>query len=155
VHAVGVALHLQEDEQSRSLRSAFMKFNQRFIAAIVAMLAAGATTSINAQNDQPTAAPADRAFMKKAAQANIAEIEAGKLAQSKASSNDIKQFGEKMQQDHGKVLDELQALAKSKGVALPTETDEKHKALAKKLAATSGKQFDQTYASNAGVADHK
>ena len=131
-----------------------MKRTKSIVTITAAVLTAGIATSLYAQNDQTTA-PADREFMKKAAQANIAEIEAGKLAQSKASSNDIKQFGEKMQQDHGKVLDELQTLAKSKGVALPTETDEKHKALAKRLAATSGKKFDEAYASNAGVADHK
>jgi putative membrane protein len=124
-----------------------------FIAA--AFFAANIVAAPYAQADQSKANAADQEFMKKAAQANLAEIEAGKLAASKATTDDVRQFGQKMQEDHSKVLDELQTLAKSKGVTLPGAPDEQHKALAKKLADTSGKDFDRTYATKAGVADHK
>jgi len=100
-------------------------------------------------------AEADEAFLKKAAQANLAEIEAGTLAQEKSTRSDIKQFGQKMVQDHSKTLQELQSLAKTKGVSLPDAPDEAHQALAKQLASASGKEFDAVYVKNAGVADHK
>lgn len=106
-----------------------------------------------AQND--SLPDADRDFLQKAAQANLAEIGAGKLAQQKATRNDIRQFGSKMEQDHGKTLAELKSLAEAKGVALPDEPDPPHQALATQLSRAEGKEFDRIYIGNAGVADHK
>ena len=120
--------------------------------ALFAMAFAG---SIYSQNDQAKLPDADRDFMQKAAQANLAEIETGKLAHSKSGRPDIKQFGAKMEQDHGKTLQELQAIAALKGVTLPAAPDEAHQAQAKQLASASGKDFDKSYVAHAGVADHK
>jgi putative membrane protein len=118
--------------------------------AVVSLLFAA-----SAYSQDSKLAAADQDFLKKAAQANIAEVEAGKLAQSKGSRPDIKQFGQKMEQDHGKTLQELQGLAKSKGVTLPDAPDAAHQAQAKRLATATGKDFDKAYVANAGVADHK
>ena len=107
-----------------------------------------------AQNDSASVSATDQDFMKKAAQANIAEIETGKLAQKRADSEEIRQLGATMQQEHGKVLDELLALAKSNGVSLLKTPDDEHKALAKTLAGASRRNFDRTCATAAGVADH-
>ena len=98
---------------------------------------------------------ADQRMMKDIAQANIAEIETGKLAQEKASKNEVKQFGKTMVDDHTKALGELQEIASKKGVDLPTEPDAKHKATATALKALSGETFDKQYMSMAGLSDHK
>jgi putative membrane protein len=111
--------------------------------------------SIYSQTDGPKLADADVDFMNKAAQANLAEMETGKLAQDRATRADIKQFGQKMQQAHGKTLQELQTLAKNKNVTLPEAPDEAHQALAKQLAAAPGTDFDKAYLAHAGLADHK
>jgi len=97
----------------------------------------------------------DRAFMAKAAQANMAEVETGKLAQEKSMNSEIKQFGQKMVEEHCKRLEELQALAKKKGETLPSSIDEPHQAQATALSRASGKEFDLMYVKDAGVADHK
>ena len=97
----------------------------------------------------------DRAFLTKAAQANMAEVQTGKLAQEKSQNGEIKQFGQKMVEDHGKTLKQLQALAKKKGETLPSSTDEAHQAQATALSRASGKEFDLMYVKDAGVADHK
>ena len=107
------------------------------------------------QNDSQKIAEADRDFLEKAAQANLAEIETGKLAQSKATQADVKQFGQQMEQDHGKTLKELQVLAKNRGIKLPDMPDEAHQAQAQQLARASGKAFERSYVAHAGVADHK
>ena len=120
--------------------------------AFISMAFAG---SLYSQNDHSKLADADRDFMQKAAQANLAEIETGKLAHAKASRPDIKNFGQKMEQDHGKTLQELQGIAAKKGITLPSEPDEAHKAQAKQLASATGKDFDKGYVAHAGVADHK
>ena len=97
----------------------------------------------------------DRAFLTKAAQANMAEVQTGKLAQEKSMNEEIKQFGQKMVEEHGKTLKELQALAKKKGETLPSSIDEPHQAQATALSRASGKEFDLMYVKDAGVGDHK
>jgi putative membrane protein len=98
---------------------------------------------------------ADQRMMRDIAQANIAEIETGKLAQEKASKDEVKQFGKTMVDDHTKALGELQEIASKKSVELPTEPDVKHKATATALKALNGDAFDKQYMSMAGVSDHQ
>ena len=97
----------------------------------------------------------DQKMMKDLAQANMAEIEAAKLAQQKSSSEDVKTFAQKMIDDHTKASDQLQQLAQAKGVTLPTDLDSKHKAEIKKLSALSGDKFDKKYMAQGGVSDHR
>ena len=44
--------------------------------------------------------PADKKFVEKAAQGGMAEVELGQLATQKASSDDVKKFGQRMVDDH-------------------------------------------------------
>jgi putative membrane protein len=88
------------------------------------------------------------------AQANIAEVEAGKLAVEKSSNADVKQFAQTMIDDHGKGLEETKKVADAKKVSLPTEPDAAHKKMAADLKKLSGAAFDKAYVSKAGVADH-
>jgi putative membrane protein len=97
----------------------------------------------------------DRAFLEKAAQANLAEIATGRLAAQRSGNPEIQAFGDRMQQDHGKVLQELQGLAAAKGVTLPAAPDEARQATAFKLSRASGREFDLMYVKGPGVADHK
>jgi predicted outer membrane protein len=98
---------------------------------------------------------ADQKILKDMAMANMAEIEGGKLAQSKGQSSEVKAFGQQMIDDHGANLKEVQALAQARGVTLPAEPDAKHKAMAAKLEKMSGDAFDKAYMAQAGVQDHK
>ena len=98
---------------------------------------------------------ADRKAIMDMAMSNMAEVEMGKMAQSKSQNADVKAFGQKMVDDHGKALTEVQTLAQSKGVTLPTELDAKHKALAAKLEKANGDAFDKAYTKQGGVAAHK
>jgi putative membrane protein len=88
------------------------------------------------------------------AQANIAEVAAGKMAVEKTTNADVKQFAQMMVDDHGKGLDETKKVAAAKNVTLPTEPDAAHKQMADKLQKMSGAAFDKEYVSKAGVADH-
>jgi putative membrane protein len=96
----------------------------------------------------------DRSFIEKAAKDSAAEIEAGKLASTKASNDQVKQFGERMVQDHGQAADELKQLAQSKGLDLPDAADRKHERELKGLEKKSGADFDKAYMSQM-VKDHK
>jgi putative membrane protein len=88
------------------------------------------------------------------ARADIAEIEAGKLAQHKASNPEVKKYGEHMVQEHTKMLEEGKKLAHSKGVKPPAATDKKHQAALKKLQGLDGDDFDRQYMKQM-VQDHQ
>ena len=88
------------------------------------------------------------------AEANRAEVESGKLALQKAKSDDVKKFAQHMVDDHGRMLDEVQQLAQSKGVKLPDGVGVKDKAQEKKLEMTSADKFDKDYMA-AMVKDHQ
>lgn len=100
-------------------------------------------------------ARSDESFMKEAAHAGAAEIEASKLAQSKAKSADVKAFADSMITDHTKVADELKALAASKNVKLPDGPSVKQKAEIKLIDAGDNDKFDERYAKNFGIKAHE
>jgi putative membrane protein len=96
----------------------------------------------------------DQQFVTKAAQGGMAEVALGELAASKGSNDAVKQFGQKMADDHGKANDELKSLAQQKNITLPTDLDAKHKADQDRLSKLSGDAFDKAYMSHM-VKDHK
>lgn len=98
---------------------------------------------------------ADQKHIVNLAMANMAEIEAARMAQTKSQSEQVKTFAQQMIDDHTKAQGEVQQLAQSKGVTLPTELDKQHKDQAAKMSSLSGEQFDKTYLAQAGIADHK
>lgn len=97
----------------------------------------------------------DAKFFENIAQANMAEIETGKLALEKSQNDQVKTFAQKMIDDHTKALNELQTLAQSKSVTLPTEPDVAHRTMLTGMKALSGETFDKQYMMHAGVGDHK
>jgi len=95
----------------------------------------------------------DKHFVRKAAEGGLAEVELGKLATQKASSDEVKKFGQRMVDDHSKANDQLKQLAQQKGVDLPTQPDAKDQATKKRLEKLSGEQFDKAYMQDM-VKDH-
>ena len=98
---------------------------------------------------------ADRKAILDMGMSNMAEVEMGKLAQSKSQNAGVKEFATKMVADHGAALTEVQTLAQSKSVTLPTELDKKHKAMSASLEKQSGDAFDRAYIKQGGVGAHK
>ena len=89
------------------------------------------------------------------AQANIAEIETGRLALEKSQNPQVRKFAQQMIDDHTTAQQQLQTLAQSKGVTLTTETDLQHKTLATAVLVLSGDTFDSQYLKRVGVNDHQ
>ncbi|HYI93806.1 MAG TPA: DUF4142 domain-containing protein [Bryobacteraceae bacterium] len=87
---------------------------------------------------------ADHDFLVNAAQSNMAEIEATRLAQEKASSSEVKEFARKLEQDHQKSSEKLKELAKQKNVDLPTDMG-KHAQMVEKFRSLSGDKFDKEF----------
>src|SRR6185503_11239870 len=90
----------------------------------------------------------DQKFVMEAAHGGMLEVELGRMAVDKASNADVKQFGQRMVDDHSKAGDELMQLASQKGITLSSDD---HKGMAKgqavkdKLSKLSGADFDREY----------
>jgi putative membrane protein len=97
---------------------------------------------------------ADQAFVRKALEGGAAEVQLGELAQQKSQSDDVKQFGQKMVQDHTQLGDQMKPIAQQLGVKEPKGPSKKDKELIAKLEGLSGPQFDEAYI-QAMVKDHK
>ena len=121
--------------------------------------AAGSADETNVTEDTTGTAPgalneADSKFVTEAANGGMAEVELGKLAQSKGSNGDVKAFGQMMVTDHSKANEELKAIAEAKGIALPDAPAEAQQQIKNDLSQQSGTSFDKGYI-NVMVEDHK
>ncbi len=116
----------------------------------LAALTAGAQTNGNADRMmQP-----DSGFVTAAAQGGMAEVEMGKLAVQRASDQRVKDFGQRMVDDHSAANEHLRQVASKKGVTLPSEINARQKATVAKLSRLSGAAFDRAYMADM-VSDHK
>ena len=97
---------------------------------------------------------ADHKFAMEAAMGGMAEVEMGRLAAQKGASDDVRQFGQRMVDDHSKANEQLMQVASSKGMTLPTALGAKHQAEMQKMSALSGEAFDRAYVKMM-VKDHK
>ena len=96
----------------------------------------------------------EAAFIKKAADGGMAEVELGKVAANKGQRDDVKQFGERMVSDHGKANENLKSIASTLQVTVPDKLSQKHQAMVDKMSKMSGTAFDTAYI-NAMVSDHE
>jgi len=118
------------------------------VFASALFLAAG---SASAQGAAPAAAgPTDAQIAHIVVTANQVDIDAGKLAQSKASNKEVKAFGKQMVTDHTGVNKQATALVKK--LKVKPEDNPTSKSLMsggednlKKLKGLKGKDFDQAY----------
>jgi len=108
----------------------------------------------NSTKTENTLSGDDKSFFNNAAEAGLAEVEGGKLAQQKASTSEVKDFAARMVTDHGKVNEELKALAESKGATVSTEPSLMQKGELKALSLLDDK-FDENYVDRMGVAAHE
>ncbi len=109
--------------------------------AVLAFVAVGFAQENKSDQNMPTG----KAFITKAAEINLGEIELGKLAQQKGNNDAVKQFGKLMVDDHSKAESELKQLASERNVALPAHPGKAEANLHAELSRMSGSQFDEDY----------
>lgn len=96
----------------------------------------------------------DAKFAVDVADGGMAEVELGKLAQQKATTPQLKEFGAMMVSDHSAANDKMNDIAKSKGITLPKVMGDYQQKLTKEISDKSGKDFDRAYVT-AMIKDHK
>ena len=96
----------------------------------------------------------DHDFLRKAAESNFAEIEAGRLGAEKAENADVKAYGRHMIDDHTQAQQRLEDLARQEDVALPKSPDGAHLKEMERLRGLSGAEFDKAFMGRM-VEDHQ
>ncbi len=115
------------------------------MSVVVAAAMIAGTGLALAQSPRGTLSSADLKFVKEVAEGGQMEVELGQLAAEKASSDAVKQFGQRMVTDHSKANQELAQLASGKGVQLAKQPSSKDRMEKSRLAKASGAAFDREY----------
>ena len=95
----------------------------------------------------------DKMFVKNAAEGSTAEIQLSQMALKKSHNDEVKQYAQKMVDDHTKLISDMKPFADQMGVTPPTTLNATHKAQAARLRSMTGDKFDKEYVT-AMVADH-
>jgi len=123
------------------------------ISVPVALAAALIALPAFAAEPKPTTR-ADQGFLNEAARGGMMEVELGRVATQNADSDRVKQFGQRMVDDHDKANDALKSLAQRENVTLPTSIDKDEQKQIDRLSKLHGAAFDHAYM-QAMVQDHE
>jgi len=96
----------------------------------------------------------DYKFVSEAARGGMMEVKLGEVAKQRGTTQEIRDFGQRMITDHSKANEELKQLASTKGAVIPTEMTHHENTEMDRLEKLSGKDFDKEYAEHM-VKDHK
>lgn len=123
----------------------------KFVLALAAagLIGCGASAAGAAQLSHQ-----DQTFMKEAAQGNLAEIQAGQLAQQRGTTQPVKQLGQTLVTDHQEMNQKLEQFAQQNNVTLPTSPTSAHQKQMNSLEKLQGQKFDHSFARDE-VSDHE
>jgi putative membrane protein len=108
----------------------------------------------SAQPDKGKLSHGDREFIEDAAKGGMFEVQSGQIAAQKATDPQVKEFANKLVQDHTKANNELKQIAEAKGVQIPDKDKWTDKHEINKLEKLSGDKFDREFAEHS-VKDHE
>ena len=87
----------------------------------------------------------DREFMLMAAHSDNFEIKSSQLALQKSSNPEVKQYAQKMIDEHTQSTNQLKQIAAQKNVSLPTDPGSFNQAVIDQLTLLTGTDFDRAY----------
>lgn len=88
---------------------------------------------------------ADQSFLKKTLEDSVAQVQMGQLAAQKSSSDDVKQFGQKMAQIHEQLNNQLKPIADKLDVSEPKGPSKKDKQKIEQMQSLTGPEFDAAF----------
>ena len=94
-----------------------------------------------------TGTSADKTFVAKVSQGGMFEVAAGRLAETKGSTQDVRDFAVAEVHDHMLVGDKLKKVSAAAGITFSTQSNAEFAAKLKHLESLSGAMFDNAYLS--------
>jgi putative membrane protein len=86
-------------------------------------------------------------FVEEANAAAQVEVSRGEIAEAKAQSQEVKDFGRMMVDDHSRTGEELEEVAESLGISVPDQLPAAEQQAMEDLSELSGEDFDREYLS--------
>ena len=135
-----------------------MKQRLLMTAAIAGVLALPVSATL--AQDAPKAAAEsvvqqqDQQFATKAAADNMAELELARVAQQRASGDEVKDYAATLLEDHQKAGEELKKISEEQKLTLPSELPPEAEKAKEELSALSGDAFDRAYVEQM-ITDHE
>ena len=138
-------------------------FKQNHLVVCVALATLLGLASASAQTASPksghgtssqSVTQAEKRFLTEAIQGDLAEMNIGKLAQDKGQADEVKQFGQMLERDHGDHLKEAEQMAEQMGITAPNTPSAEQLATHDILAKLFGAAFDKEF-KRAMVKDHQ
>ena len=124
-------------------------------ASACALLIAAPAWAQNTRTEAQTLSQQDKTFVQEAGAGNLAEAELGRLAEQKAATPAVREFGRWMATDHGLTASKwLEAILREEHENIQPSLTAEQKQLKQKLEGLSGSQFDQQYIEHM-VQDHE
>jgi len=115
---------------------------------------ASKSSSMSSSSSSSKLGASDKKFVMDAATGGMEEVQLGQLAAQKASDTDVKNFGQRMVDDHTKANDQLKQVASQKGITVPSSLPASKQKDVDKLSKLNGAAFDKAYVSMM-VKDHQ
>jgi putative membrane protein len=125
---------------------AMARVTEKALAALCGMFALSALGLASAQEVALATDSPDAKFLMDAARGDVAEIKLGQLAQQKAQSEDVREFGKMLEEDHSKAGKKTSELAKELNVVPPAQPSAEQMAKYAELERLSGTEFDHQFA---------
>ncbi len=95
--------------------------------------------------DMTTGMMRDKAFLHKAAEGGLAQVQLGQLATQKGGSAEVKSLGQQMVDDHTELNKQIAVVADNMGIRMPKGLNKEGKADYDRLSGLSGDDFDKEY----------
>jgi putative membrane protein len=105
--------------------------------------------------DQLKTAHQDTEFLKQANQGSVNEIDLAQIALKKSNDQDVKDFAQKMVDDHTKLLNDMKSFDMEAGLTVPEHDDASTDAEKAKLELLTGTTFDKSYIKEMVEGHHK
>ncbi|MEV0628883.1 DUF4142 domain-containing protein [Nonomuraea wenchangensis] len=118
------------------------------LLAAAALVGCGTAPTNTAGVAPQTSAPPselDKTWLRTIHQGNMAEIQAGHLAEAKGTAKQVKSIGKMLVDDHTALDEKVTQLAGRLGVDLPSSPTAAQKELSNKLRSDTGSDFDQDF----------
>lgn len=106
------------------------------------------------QANQPGGTESARSFVTDAIQGDMAEIQIGKLAQTKGATPGVRAYGETLASDHTNAERQAMTVANSMGLTPPSQPKPEAQRTYERLSKLSGRTFDRAFL-RAMVEDHQ
>lgn len=127
-----------------------MTFHRMWVLSAIAAAAVAWTACWAGAAEPPSAS----AFVSEAASGGLMEVELGRWAASHAANDRVREFGQRMVDDHSKANAALKATAARASISVPTTMTAEDRVEVSRLTKLDGAAFDRAYM-QAMVEDHE